>query len=129
MIHARHILAAPLLLACALTAAAQEPTPSPTPPPLGGRLTAAVETDRVVTVRETVTEWSVQWMLVDPEQRRITVQVAPFGWQIVLDGAEYDAASAAIRPLLENTLLPAIGQKIIQRNENQKLSENLQLKP
>lgn len=107
------------LAALVLGTACAEPTPTPTPAPLGAVLAAPVETERTVTVREQVTDWRVQWMLVDPENRRITVAVQPFGWQIILDGPEYDAASATIRPLLERSLLPAISAKIQSRAQDE----------
>ena len=102
---------------------AQATEPAPASAALGATLAAPVEAQRVVTVREPVAQWSVKWMLVDPEQRKITVHVEPFGWQVVLEGQEYAAASTAIRPLLERALLPAIGAKISARAQAESQEE------
>ena len=85
---------------------AQDPTP--TPAPLTVQLSGSTTIGVVQVVQQSVTSIKIDWILIEPDKAKITVKVQPFNKEFYISGDDYAAVRDALRPGLEQNLLPLV---------------------
>lgn len=72
------------------------------------KLDTPIKTTRMVRQTEEHSEVSISGIVINPNEKRLVVTVAPTGKQIELNGPDYDAAALQIEKVLLKVLSPLI---------------------